>query len=190
MIKTIYSLAFTFGMKDWKLEGTPPELLDTVKELEPGKALDLGCGEGEHAIALAKLGWHVTGVDFVKKAILSAEEGASKLGLGDRALFLVGDVAKLDALNLPLFDFAFDIGCFHLLKQKDQIAYIRGLSTVVKKSGLYLLYAFTPRKSGGRQVGFYQEYLEQIFSPGFSLEKSSEKTYWRFPACWYWFRRN
>ena len=38
----------------------------------PGRALDLGCGEGRHAIWLASHGWHVTAVDFSAVAIQRA----------------------------------------------------------------------------------------------------------------------
>jgi SAM-dependent methyltransferase len=48
----------------------------------PGRALDLGAGEGRNAIWLAGLGWQVTGVDFSAVAVergrrLAAERGVT-----------------------------------------------------------------------------------------------------------------
>jgi len=42
--------------------------------LEPGRALDLGCGAGRTAIWLAERGWQVTGVDFSGVALGLARE--------------------------------------------------------------------------------------------------------------------
>lgn len=51
----------------------PPE----VAGLEPGRALDVACGEGRNAVWLATQGWTVTGVDFsavgLEKAAALAE---------------------------------------------------------------------------------------------------------------------
>ena len=43
-------------------------LVAEVADLEPGRALDLACGEGQNAIWLATLGWEVTGVDYSEVA--------------------------------------------------------------------------------------------------------------------------
>ena len=55
-------------------------LVAEVAELEPGRALDLACGQGRNAIWLATRGWEVTGVDFsevaVAKALARAERDA------------------------------------------------------------------------------------------------------------------
>ena len=115
-MKLIYSLAFFLGLTEWKLKETPIEIFETAKDMKIGSALDLGCGEGEHAVSLAKQGWHVTGVDFLRKAIKNAKLVAENSGVAERTEFLIGDVTRLEELNLPKFDFVFDIGCFHLLK--------------------------------------------------------------------------
>jgi SAM-dependent methyltransferase len=40
-----------------------------VADLPPGRAVDLGAGEGRNAIHLARLGWQVTAVDFSQVAL-------------------------------------------------------------------------------------------------------------------------
>ena len=42
---------------------------EEVADLEPGRAVDLGAGEGRNAIHLARLGWEVTAVDFSQVAL-------------------------------------------------------------------------------------------------------------------------
>lgn len=54
--------------------------LDEVAGLSPGRALDLACGDGLHAVWLARNGWTVTGVDFSEVAIGKARERAKRDG--------------------------------------------------------------------------------------------------------------
>src|SRR5688500_5143736 len=44
-------------------------LIDEVAELEPGRALDVGCGEGADAVWLARGGWQVTALDVSRVAL-------------------------------------------------------------------------------------------------------------------------
>ena len=46
-----------------------PTLVDEIGSLRPGRALDLGAGDGRNAIWLASQGWHVTAVDFSQVAL-------------------------------------------------------------------------------------------------------------------------
>ncbi len=61
----------------------PPEplLVSTVDELSPGRALDLACGTGRHALYLARLGWSVTAVDGSRIALARLRREAARLGL-------------------------------------------------------------------------------------------------------------
>ncbi|ALG15680.1 hypothetical protein AOZ06_50875 [Kibdelosporangium phytohabitans] len=51
-----------------------PQLVAEVSGLEPGTALDVGCGEGADAIWLRERGWQVTGVDVSGIALGRARE--------------------------------------------------------------------------------------------------------------------
>lgn len=44
-------------------------LVAETQDLEPGRVLDLACGEGRNGIWLAERGWELTGVDFSEVAI-------------------------------------------------------------------------------------------------------------------------
>ena len=63
---------------------------------EPATILDVGCGEGRHAIELGKLGHRVTGVDNSLALLLSAAQSKEVAGLEDaRVEFLHADMRRL-----------------------------------------------------------------------------------------------
>ncbi|MBR7677707.1 methyltransferase domain-containing protein, partial [Streptomyces daliensis] len=61
--------------------GEPNEaLVREVSGLAPGRALELGCGEGGDAVWLARQGWRVTATDISGVALARAEEHAARAG--------------------------------------------------------------------------------------------------------------
>jgi SAM-dependent methyltransferase len=58
-----------------------PDLVAVVGALPPGRAVDLACGDGRHAVWLASRGWTVTGVDFSRVGLERAREAAEAAGL-------------------------------------------------------------------------------------------------------------
>jgi len=60
--------------------------------LPPGRALDLGCGQGGDAIWLAQRGWTVTGVDVSATALAVAAEQAAAAGVADAITWERADV--------------------------------------------------------------------------------------------------
>jgi SAM-dependent methyltransferase len=45
-----------------------------MEDVPPTTLLDVGCGEGSFLVAMAKRGWHVTGVDFDEAAVHAARQ--------------------------------------------------------------------------------------------------------------------
>lgn len=58
-----------------------PTLVEEVGRLAPGRALDLGCGDGRNAVWLARQGWAVTAVDFSAVALDRARGLAERAGV-------------------------------------------------------------------------------------------------------------
>lgn len=63
---------------------------------EGARVLDVGCGDGRHAIELAKLGLVVTGLDNSLAMLLAAAQNKEIAGLeDDRVAFMHGDMRRL-----------------------------------------------------------------------------------------------
>jgi len=75
-------------------------LVAEVKGLEPGTALDLGCGEGADAIWLARHGWEVTAVDISQIAVDRGHRAADEAGVAVQ--WVVADV--VDMLTASTYD--------------------------------------------------------------------------------------
>ncbi|MEU7923979.1 bifunctional NAD(P)/FAD-dependent oxidoreductase/class I SAM-dependent methyltransferase [Micromonospora sp. NPDC049107] len=69
-----------------------PQVVAETADLSPGRALDVGSGEGADAVWLAERGWQVTAVDISTTALGRAAEHAEAAGVGDRIEFLHADL--------------------------------------------------------------------------------------------------
>jgi SAM-dependent methyltransferase len=71
--------------------------------LPPGRALDLACGEGRHAVWLAERGWQATAVDFSAVAIARGRARAAR------------EQVEIDFRCSDLLDFEPEDGAFDLV---------------------------------------------------------------------------
>jgi SAM-dependent methyltransferase len=83
-----------------------PHLVSQVSELAPGRALDVGCGEGGDAIWLADHGWSVTGADVSPVALERAARHAQEAGaaIAERIEWGQSDLFATDAEPFGTFD--------------------------------------------------------------------------------------
>ncbi len=101
--------------------------------LTPGRALDVGCGEGADAIWLARNGWSVTAIDISEVALTRAREAAGLAGAA------VGWV-RGDALQAPFPAGSFDLVSmqYPALPKAAGEAAVRALLDTVRPGGLLL----------------------------------------------------
>jgi ubiquinone/menaquinone biosynthesis C-methylase UbiE len=77
-------------------------------------------------------------------------------------------------LELPFkdeeFDFIFDMGCFHHVKELDRNTFIKGVHRVLKKTGIYFLICFS-YKNGQAWNHFTKGQLIRLFSDYFIINE-------------------
>jgi len=85
-----------FGRQDLAYPGLHPDEQALLERLHPagGRLLLLGVGGGREAIPLAKMGFEVTGVDFVPEMIAKAAENAVRHGVKIEGI--VQEISKID----------------------------------------------------------------------------------------------
>ncbi|MFI6327529.1 class I SAM-dependent methyltransferase [Micromonospora chersina] len=104
------------GGPPWDIGGPQPALAAVLDAGVRGpKVLDIGCGAGDLAIALARRGHQVTAVDISRVAIDQARAKAAGEGL--TVHFEVQDATRLSLPSAP-FDSIFDSGLLHSLVRR------------------------------------------------------------------------
>lgn len=104
-----------------------------VADLTPGRALDVGCGEGADAIWLARSGWTVTAIDISDVAVSRAREAAELAGV-------VVEWVRGDALQTPFPAGSFDLVSmqYPALSKAAGEAAVRALLDTVRPGGWLL----------------------------------------------------
>ncbi len=128
----------------WDIGGPQPAMSALLDAHPPaGPVLDVGCGSGDLAIALAERGLQVLGIDFVDAAVAGARDKADRLP-PDVARLLEFRVA--DALRPALlgrrFGSVVDSGFFHLFDADERARFVDGLAPALLPGGRYYLLAF------------------------------------------------
>ncbi|GGX06943.1 class I SAM-dependent methyltransferase [Streptomyces lomondensis] len=124
-----------YRSRDQVFSGNPNGVLVTeAADLPPGRALDVGCGEGADALWLARRGWHVTAVDISEVALRRAAAAAADVQ--DRVSF-----TRADLLTTPPRAGAFDLVSvqYFPLTRRSGHAALRGLLDAVAPGGTLLL---------------------------------------------------
>lgn len=120
-------------------------LMKSVEGKTPGTALEIGMGQGRNTIAMARLGWDVTGIDISDEGIRQAVAEAKKQSLNIHAILSSAD------------DFDYGIARYDLI-------YATFEHQIVTNNAAKIVSALKP---GGTVVieGFQEDMSKQIGRP-------------------------
>lgn len=139
-------------------------LVDAVRGVAPGKALDVGMGQGRNAVFLAQQGWDVTGVDTSAEGLRIAHDSAAAAGVQVHGV--LEDVATYD-LGKGRWDL------IALIYMGDR-ALLERIKAAVAPGGLVVIEWFHEDSNGYFPhpiQGFRTGELERAFA-GFSVVRS------------------
>ena len=144
-----------------------PTLIQEIGDLRPGRALDLGAGDGRNAVWLASHGWSVTAVDFSSvaldrgRAFARAQEVDIAWELAD-LLVWVPPTRRFDLVTLFFI---------HLPPEERHVVYARAAAAVAP--GGTLLIVAHDRTNLTEGVGGPQD-PDVLFTPGEVVADLSE----------------
>ena len=175
LFRVFYGLGFT----PWDGHALSTRLRELIEgtvdtpALPPEAALDVGCGTGDSSVYLARHGWHVTGVDFVPKALDKARAKARAAGVP--VDFIHADVTHLSQAWLDTtFQLIVDNGCLHGMSDGDRDLYVREITAAAAPGARLLIVAAKP----GGPIGFLgldQAEVEHRFAPAWTLRSAIDE---------------
>jgi len=144
-------------------------LVRMVSGRPPGRALDVGMGQGRNAIWLAQQGWQVTGFDPAEKAVALAHELAAKAGVE----------ITTETVGSENFDWGTERWDLIVLSYVTVRPWIEQVRQSLRPGGLVMLEAFhddaTKEASIGRGVVYETNELLELFS-GFRILQYEDTT--------------
>lgn len=148
--------------------------------LPPGRALELGPGNGRNAVYLAERSWTVDAVDFSAEAVAWTGQRAAAagvvVGVQHRSIF--------DLDHEPgCYDLVYDAGCLHHIAPHRRPDYVELVRGALRPGGAFGLVCFRPEGGSGRTdrevyehrslgggLGYTEEQLRLLLADGFAIE--------------------
>jgi methyl halide transferase len=140
---TDWDAIYRRGTPEWDADRPHAELTRVLDEyhLRPQTVLEVGCGSGADAIALARRRFEVTAVDCSPIAIERARLRAER---HDALLRFVQDDVFEFAATAGQFDLVYDAGLYHCVRQTQLEQYLDLLWCVTRPGSHYLCLAGAP----------------------------------------------
>ena len=120
------------GLTGWDLGEAPPVLRDLIQDelRADGRMLVPGCGNGHDALALARAGWVVTGLDFAPRAVEAAQAHAKAADID--VTYEQGDLFAMPKAWAEAFDAVWEQTCYCAIHPDRRDEYVTAIARVLK----------------------------------------------------------
>jgi len=116
---------------------------EELQRAPAARALDLGCGAGRNAIPLARLGWHVLGIDLSWPMLCAAAERVREERLGDHVRLALAPMEAIPAQDRS-FDLVIAHGIWNLARSAANFrAALREAKRVAKPAASLFVFTFS-----------------------------------------------
>ncbi len=113
-------------------------LISTIEGRKPGRALDIGMGQGRNAVFLALKGWDVTGFDVSDEGIAVARKNAERAGVKLNAIRETDEAFNYGSNQWDLIVFMYEP------LPVASAAYVERLRKSMKPGGLFVFEGYGP----------------------------------------------
>ena len=154
------------GDVPWDKRRPEPQLIEQAMALDwlVPLAVDLGCGTGDNAMALAERGSDVIGLDISETAIATARQRAEAAGLA-HVRFICGDALQPLPIEQPA-GLVMDRGCYHVFDESDRAILAERVANVLTPGGYWIMLCGNADEERGEGVeGPPQLTAEQVIQP-------------------------
>jgi SAM-dependent methyltransferase len=153
------------GPAPWDIGQPQPAIVRLASEGGfAGAVLDAGCGTGENALRVARLGLPVLGIDVAETALAIAREKAATAGSMIEIEFAVADAFQLERLGRS-FKTVLDCGLFHTFDGDERPRYAASLASVTEHKGTLYVLCFSDDVPDTGPHPITQEEMRAAFSP-------------------------
>lgn len=185
--KQFFEKCYNYKRYGWSTNKISPDiknfLLKAKQSAKRNLFLDIGCGEGKYTILAQQIGFDAFGIDYIKKAIETAQNKAKNL----KCNFINNDFFEYNFKTK--FDVILDSGFLHHIKKTDWPLYIKKVLSLARPEGNYILSCFSEKdlthKRTKRHLIHYDHYdyffsredIGKLFSKNFRILKINEESY-------------
>jgi SAM-dependent methyltransferase len=153
------------GPAPWDIGRPQPAIVRLASEGGfAGAVLDAGCGTGENALHIARLGLPVLGIDVAETALAIAREKAATVGSAIKLEFVAADAFHLERLGRR-FKTVLDCGLFHTFDGEERPGYEASLARVTEYDGTLYVLCFSNEGPDTGPHPVRQEELRAAFNP-------------------------
>ena len=155
------------------MENRSDLLKKTLKYVNKGKVLELGCGTGENAVYLTLKGFKVTGLDLSKQFIHKCKNLAEIYDVHKNIIFMEKDIVQFEyseKYDLIISDFV-----FHFLEKDEIDIVIKNMKENTVVGGLNSVSVFNESNPDRFIHNFIKDELKNYYSGWQVLEYESLK---------------